>query len=127
MQKLLITALAAVVTGAIVGIVMASSGDNSDTTSVTTPELTVPPISFNGTATTEKDRTTTTSPGSGEQTTTTNTAPEGSGGSTAPGNQSGGAAAPGSDTQGNDQPPPKGSPAERFERFCRDNPSACGR
>jgi len=29
------------------------------------------------------------------------------------------------DAPGNDKPPPKGSPAERFERTCKANPSAC--
>jgi hypothetical protein len=42
---------------------------------------------------------------------------------------SGGAPAPQSqpgDSPENDTPPPKGSPAERFERFCDENPGACG-
>jgi hypothetical protein len=30
------------------------------------------------------------------------------------------------DTPENDTPPPQDSPAERFERFCNDNPGACG-
>jgi hypothetical protein len=29
------------------------------------------------------------------------------------------------DSQTNDQPPPAGSPAERFEQFCDANPQAC--
>ena len=33
--------------------------------------------------------------------------------------------APG-DTPENDSPPPEGSPAERFEQYCTDNPGACG-
>lgn len=37
---------------------------------------------------------------------------------------SGGAPAPG-DTPENDTPPPPGSPAERFEQFCQENPGAC--
>ena len=37
---------------------------------------------------------------------------------------SGGAPAP-PDTPENDTPPPPGSPAERFEQFCSDNPGAC--
>ena len=28
-------------------------------------------------------------------------------------------------TQQNDTPPPSGSPAERFEQFCQENPGAC--
>jgi hypothetical protein len=31
----------------------------------------------------------------------------------------------GPDRAGNDIPPPPGSPAARFERFCRQNPGAC--
>jgi hypothetical protein len=30
------------------------------------------------------------------------------------------------DTPDNDVPPPQGSPAERFEQYCNDNPGACG-
>lgn len=30
------------------------------------------------------------------------------------------------DNPGNDTPPPKGSPAERFEQYCNQNPKACG-
>ena len=30
------------------------------------------------------------------------------------------------DTPQNDAPPPQGSPAERFEQYCNDNPGACG-
>ncbi|MET0613961.1 MAG: hypothetical protein ABW142_00835 [Thermoleophilaceae bacterium] len=33
--------------------------------------------------------------------------------------------APG-DTPENDAPPPQGSPAERFEQYCNENPGACG-
>jgi len=29
------------------------------------------------------------------------------------------------DSAANDIPPPPGSPAERFEKFCRENPAAC--
>jgi hypothetical protein len=42
---------------------------------------------------------------------------------------SGGAPAPRTtpeDSPRHDVPPPKGSPAERFERFCDQNPGACG-
>jgi hypothetical protein len=31
-----------------------------------------------------------------------------------------------SDTPENDAPPPQGSPAERFEQYCNENPGACG-
>jgi hypothetical protein len=30
------------------------------------------------------------------------------------------------DSPENDTPPPEGSPAERFEDFCNENPGACG-
>ncbi len=30
------------------------------------------------------------------------------------------------DTPENDVPPPSGSPQERFEEFCKQNPEACG-
>ena len=30
------------------------------------------------------------------------------------------------DTPENDAPPPEGSPAERFEEYCNENPGACG-
>jgi hypothetical protein len=36
-----------------------------------------------------------------------------------------GSANRGADREGNDIPPPPGSPAARFERFCRQNPGAC--
>ncbi len=35
-------------------------------------------------------------------------------------------AEPPADTPENDTPPPPGSPAERFEEFCEENPGACG-
>ncbi|HWH44671.1 MAG TPA: hypothetical protein VNT32_08060 [Thermoleophilaceae bacterium] len=46
-------------------------------------------------------------------------APSGGGGA-----PSGGQAAP-QDTPDNDTPPPAGSPAERFEEFCSENPGTC--
>lgn len=30
------------------------------------------------------------------------------------------------DSPRNDKPPPSGSPAERFEQYCEENPGACG-
>jgi hypothetical protein len=45
------------------------------------------------------------------------------------GDASGGAPAPQTQPQDSpqyDTPPPKGSPAERFEKFCDENPGACG-
>jgi hypothetical protein len=50
--------------------------------------------------------------------------------STTPSTPSGGTPAPATggtpaDSQQNDQPPPAGSPAEKFEQFCKENPGAC--
>jgi hypothetical protein len=49
---------------------------------------------------------------------------------TAPPATDGGAGAPAPETTPdsptNDTPPPAGSPAERFEDFCNENPGACG-
>ncbi len=53
----------------------------------------------------------------------TNTTPDNSGG------ESGGTPSQGSpqqDSPQNDTPPPRGSPEERFENFCEENPGACG-
>jgi hypothetical protein len=33
---------------------------------------------------------------------------------------------PPADTPENDAPPPEGTPAERFEEYCNENPGACG-
>ena len=43
---------------------------------------------------------------------------------TAPENGGTGAGQP--DSAENDVPPPSGSPQERFEQFCKQNPGACG-
>lgn len=113
-----IIAIAAVVTGLVVGVVIADSG-NSGSATPSIPELKPPPGSIqsdSGTTdqtTTSTDTTTTTTP----STTSTQT--------TTPTQTTGGAQSPQSDTQQNDQPPPKGSPAGRFEQFCKDNPGAC--
>jgi len=48
------------------------------------------------------------------------TIPDPDGGAPAP------APEPPPDAPENDTPPPPGSPAERFEDFCNDNPGACG-
>ena len=49
------------------------------------------------------------------------TPPSTSGGTTSPSETT-----PQTDTPQNDTPPPAGSPAEKFESFCNDNPGACG-
>jgi hypothetical protein len=78
------------------------------------PKLTVPGESETPTVpATSTSTSTATTPA-----TPTSTAP--SGGTAAP--QTGGAQA---DSPQNDEAPPAGSPAERFEQFCKDNPGAC--
>ena len=90
------------------------------------PELTLPESEPRTTETdttdtdTETGTTTETSPGTG---TGTDTTPDTSGG------ESGGTPSQQrqpEDSPQNDTPPPRGSPEERFENFCRENPGACG-
>jgi hypothetical protein len=118
MRRVAVIVVAAVATGLIVGVVLAGSDSGSSDGKVTTPQLTVPGDSATETQTTPRD----------EQGATGDT---GSGGSKPdqgpPDNPSGGAQAPPEDSPQNDTPPPKGSPAERFEQFCQDNPGACER
>jgi hypothetical protein len=54
----------------------------------------------------------------------TATEPTGPSTTTTPGGGTGGAGKPDSPT--NDTPPKPGSPEEQFERFCDQNPGACG-
>jgi hypothetical protein len=104
----------ALVCGAFALVPVACGGDDepgtSDTT--TTPELTVP-----RTTTPETETTTTPAPAPTE---TQPPANPGSGGTTAP------PATQQQDSPENDSPAPKGSPAEKFEKFCDENPGACG-
>lgn len=123
MRRLAVLGIAAVLTGLIVGVVVASSGDDGggDTSSRrSVPELTPLPGSSDLGSGTRSERTDT------DRTTT-----DDSGGTTAPttppadtGGDSGGTAPP-ADSEQNDTPPPSGSPAERFEQFCQENPGAC--
>jgi hypothetical protein len=126
MRRLVVLGIAAIVTGLIVGVVVASSGDDGGSgggaSSQTVPELEPLPGSSDLDSRTRSDRTNT-------QETTTND----SGGTSAPdappatgdgGGDSGGTPAP-DDSPQNDTPPPSGSPAERFEQFCQENPGAC--
>jgi len=121
-RKFALIAVAAVVTGLIVGLALAGSGgDDNGGTRATTPELEPLPgsSSLDGGTTgdsgaTGDEGTTGESGGTGEPTTTTPSQQD-----------SGGGAAPPQDTETNDTPPPSGSPAERFERFCEENPGAC--
>ncbi len=115
MRRFGLFAIAAIATGLIVGVVIASSGDSgSATTSV--PELKPPPGTIKGDSGTTDQKTTTTD-------TTDTTAPTET--PAEPTQPSGGTQAPPSDTPQNDVPPPQGSPADRFEQFCKDNPGAC--
>jgi hypothetical protein len=111
-----IIAIAAIVTGLVVGVVIADSGD-SGTATPSIPELKPPPGSIAGEGGTTDENTTSTD----TTTTDTSTAPV----QTTPTAPSGGAQTPQNDTEQNDQPPPQGSPADRFEQFCKDNPGAC--
>jgi hypothetical protein len=119
MRRVAIIVVAAVVTGLVVGVVLAGSNDGSSDGRVTTPELTVPGDS----APTETQTTPRDEQGATGDTGTGGAAPE----QQAPDNPSGGAQAPRQDSPQNDTPPPKGSPAERFEQFCQENPGACER
>ena len=116
--------VAAVLTGLIVGVVVASSGDDGGggggSSQNSVPELEPLPGSSDLSTGTRSERTDT------DRTTT-----EESGGTPAPttppadtGGDSGGTAPP-ADSEQNDTPPPSGSPAERFEQFCQENPGAC--
>ena len=122
MRRVVVLGIAAVLTGLVVGVVIASSGDDNggggtDTSSV--PDLAPLPGSSDLGSDTRSERT---------QTDRTST--DESGGTTAPtappadSGGSGGAQTP-QDSPQNDTPPPSGSPAERFEQFCEENPGAC--
>jgi hypothetical protein len=116
MRRFGIIAVAAIVTGLVVGVVIADSGDSGSATP-SIPELKPPPGSITGDSGTTDQKTTSTD--------TTTTTPAQTPTQTTPSQPSGGAQSPQNDTQQNDQPPPQGSPADRFEQFCKDNPGAC--
>jgi hypothetical protein len=124
-RKVAAIAVGAVLTGLIVGVVLASSGDDdSNKTDVQAPELTIP----GGSGTTGKERERKGATDTGGESGSTSSGQESSGGAQAPSDQSsGGAQAPSApqDTQENDVPPSQGSPAQRFEKFCEQNPGAC--
>jgi hypothetical protein len=129
MRKVAFIAVAAIATGVIAGVVLAGGGDGgSSNRDVTVPELKPPPGDLGGTTT---DEGTTGDEGTAGDQGGTTTAPDSTGGAQAPApdetggsGESGGANAP-EDTQQRDTPPPQGSPAERFEQFCNENPGAC--
>jgi hypothetical protein len=99
-----------------VGVVIADSGGSGSATP-SIPELKPPPGSITGDSGTTDQKTTSTD--------TTTTTPAQTPTQTTPSQPSGGAQSPQNDTQQNDQPPPQGSPADRFEQFFKDNPGAC--
>jgi hypothetical protein len=79
------------------------------------PELTVPNEGEPAEDTTDTGTTQQTPPAAPQQ------PPDASGGSPAPSPRP-----QQPDTPQSDTPPPQNSPAERFERFCDQNPGACG-
>jgi hypothetical protein len=99
--------------------------DNASEPLPPTPKLTVPgeaktpTVPDTASTDTSTDTSTSTST-STSPTQTTATPTEPSGGTAAPNT---GGATP--DSPQNDEAPPAGSPAERFEQFCKDNPGAC--
>jgi hypothetical protein len=99
----------------VVGIALAGCGGDDSGATTTVPTVSIPPITSPLPApTTTAPATTTTSTGS----TTTG---KGNGG-TAPGK-----ANPNEpDSATNDLPPPAGSPQDKFEKQCQQNPAACG-
>jgi hypothetical protein len=115
MRRFGLIAIAAVVTGLLIGVVIANSGD-SGTATPSVPELKPPPGTISSDSGTTDEKTTTTD-------TTTTTTPSQT--QSTPSAPSGGAQSPPQDTPQNDVAPPQGSPADRFEQFCKDNPGAC--
>jgi len=122
MRRLVVLGIAAIATGLVVGVVVASSGDDGGGGEGrrSVPDLAPLPGSSDLGSGGRTDRTDT------DETTT-----DDSGGTPAPeappatgGDGSGGTPAP-EDSEQNDVPPPSGSPAERFEQFCQENPGAC--
>jgi hypothetical protein len=93
----------------------ACGGDEERERAPAPPELTVP----GDTQTAPAEPQTTTTPPQAPPTTPPADTGSGGGGQTAP-------APPAEDSPQNDVPPRPGTPESRFERFCRQNPGACG-
>jgi hypothetical protein len=74
--------------------------------------------------TTSSVTTTTEEPAPQDETTTTTESGDDSGGGSG-GTAPGGGGGYGQDREGNDVPPPEGSPAEEAEQTCLENPGAC--
>jgi hypothetical protein len=110
-------------------LAMGCGGDDDPQPAATTPELTVPGED----APTLEERPERRRTSRERESTTGGGGTEGGAGPTggAPAPQTGGTPAPApapqqpQDTPQMDTPPPQGSPAERFEDFCSDNPGAC--
>jgi len=122
-NKAALIAIGAVLTGLIVGVALVScGGGDSSTTDTSAPALTIPGGSDKlGAGTTGETGPTGSTGSSGQQ----QQSPPQSGG-TQDQQQSGGSGAPAQpDTQQHDVPPPPGSPASKFEKFCEQNPGAC--
>ena len=118
MRRFGLIAIAAIATGLLAGVVIASSGDSNKATP-SIPELKPPPGSISESGTTDqKGSTGATGTTGAAATTPTQT-------QTTPSQPTGGSPSPPQDTQQNNVAPPKGSPASRFEQFCKDNPGAC--
>lgn len=119
--------LAALVAAALAGC--GGDDESGSSTQLDKPPMTVPGESTDSTETTTETEPTETDPGAGgsEPSTTgpTDQPNPGNGGVPAPDNNNPPADQPPEDSPSNDTPPEPGSPAERFEQFCAQNPGAC--
>lgn len=109
-RTIAILAAVAVIVGLVVGLVAVGSGDDDADEETSLPEISVPQGEPQTVPSEEKPKPEPEPP------------PKDTGG-TGPG---GGPPPSQEDTATNDKPPPPGSPAERFEQFCEQNPAACG-
>ncbi len=105
--------------GLLLAGLVASCGGDDEKASKTTPTVTTE----TETEATDTVPTVTTRTPTAPRTTTPAPADTNSGGATAPRTTPRGQS---QDGPGNDTPPEPGSPAERFERQCQQNPASCG-
>jgi hypothetical protein len=115
---------------ALIAPALAACGGDSEpsSTPVQKPPMTVPGEATDLTQPTDTETDTTETSPDTAGTTPTTTAPqdqatEGNGGAQAP--DSGAPPSSQEDSPANDTPPEPGSPADRFEQFCAQNPGAC--